>query len=202
MDQNLSLQLEALRSAGCTRVFKDKISGCARKRPGLDRALRLLCAGDALVVWRLDRLGRNALHLLQLLDSLRAREVEFRSLTEAIDTSTPWGKMHYTWASALAELERDLIEERVRAGVADAKKRNVRFGRPRLLTSDSLATATAALDNGQSIESVARSLGCSRNTLKRGLRRKDFLDFVRQHRRKAGTGVPEVRNSDRVNAAE
>lgn len=185
VDQNLSLQLEALGAAGCARVFKDKISGRARKRPGLDRALRVVRAGDALVVWRLDRLGRNALHLLQLLDSLRAREVEFRSLTEAIDTRTPWGKMHYTWASALAELERDLIEERVRAGVADAKKRNVKFGRPRLLTRDSFTTARAALDSGQSIGSVAKSLGCSRNTLKRALRRQDFLDFAREHRQKA-----------------
>ena len=183
VDQNLSLQLDALRSAGCTRVFKDKISGRARKRPGLDRALRVLRTGDALVVWRLDRLGRNALHLLQLLDSLRARDVEFRSLTEAIDTRTPWGKMHYTWASALAELERDLIEERVRAGIAGAKKRNAKFGRPRLLTHDALATARAALDNDQSIGSVAKSLRCSRNTLKRALRRQDSIDFLREQRR-------------------
>ena len=185
VDQNLSLQLEALRAAGCARIFKDKISGSARKRPGLDRAMRVLRAGDALVVWRLDRLGRNALHLLQVLEALRERDVEFRSLTEAIDTRTAWGKMHYTWASALAELERDLIEERVREGMADAKRRKAKLGRPRLLTSDSFATARAALDSGQSIGSVAKSLGCSRNTLKRALRRQDFLDFMREHCRKA-----------------
>jgi DNA invertase Pin-like site-specific DNA recombinase len=93
--------------------------------------------------------------------------------------------MHYTWASALAELERDLIEERVRAGIAGAKKRNANFGRPRLLTRDSLATARAALDNDQSIGSVAKSLGCSRNTLKRALRRQDALDYLREQRRGA-----------------
>lgn len=113
------------------------------------------------------------------------RDIDFRSLTEAIDTRTPFGKMHYTWASALAELERDLIEERVRTGIADAKRRNAKFGRPRKLTGDSFMTARAALDSGQSIGSVAKSVGCSRNTLKRALRRQDFLDFAQAHRQKA-----------------
>lgn len=164
----------------CSPFRGSNVNRSARQRDGQSSAW----PGDGLVVWRLDRLGRNALHLLQVLEALRERDVEFRSLTEAIDTRTPWGKMHYTWANALAELERDLIEERLREGLADAKRRKAKIGRPRLLTLDSFATARAALDSGQSIGSVAKSLGCSRNTLKRALRRQDFLDFIRERRRK------------------
>lgn len=117
-DQNTDLQRNALNCAGCERIFEDKISGTKSDRPGLKKLLRTLSAGDTLVVWKLDRLGRSMRHLVTLIEELRQRGVNFRSLTDSIDTSTPMGRFFFHVMGALAEMERELIVERTRAGLA------------------------------------------------------------------------------------
>jgi len=110
-DQNLDLQIDALTQAGCKRVFEDKISGTRAERPGLAKALDMLREGDTLIVWKLDRLGRSVKHLV---GALRQREVQFKSLTDAIDTATPSGRFIFHDMASLAEMERELTVERTR----------------------------------------------------------------------------------------
>lgn len=134
-DQNTDLQRNALNCAGCERIFEDKISGTKSDRPGLKKLLRTLSAGDTLVVWKLDRLGRSMRHLVTLIEELRQRGVNFRSLTDSIDTSTPMGRFFFHVMGALAEMERELIVERTRAGLAAARaKGRVGGRRPKLTT--------------------------------------------------------------------
>lgn len=135
--QSTDLQVEALTRAGCVKVYKDDgISGATRNRPGLQEALKALREGDTLTVWKLDRLGRSVVDLVSILDDLKARGIEFRSLTEAIDTHTAIGRVIWIIISALAELERANIRERVTAGQARAKANGVKFGRkPKLSTA-------------------------------------------------------------------
>jgi DNA invertase Pin-like site-specific DNA recombinase len=129
-DQTTALQLAALKRARCSHIFEDKgLSGASTKRPGLVRCLRTLRAGDTLIVWKLDRLGRSLRDLIAMLDELRGRGVRFQSLTEAIDTETPTGRTMWQMIGVLAELERSLISERTRAGVAAARRRGIQFGR-------------------------------------------------------------------------
>jgi len=120
-DQDEALQLDALTAAGCDRLFVDKSSGKVESRPALDDLLNLARAGDTLVVWRLDRLGRSLRHLISVVGELERQGVAFRSLTESIDTSTPGGKLIFHVFGALAEFERELIVERTRAGLAAAE---------------------------------------------------------------------------------
>lgn len=116
-DQNTDLQRNALMCAGCEQIFEDKMSGTKSERPGLKRALKCLKRGDTLVVWKLDRLGRRMKHLIALTEELRAKGVNFRSLTDSIDTSTPMGRFFFHMMGALAEMERELIVERTLAGL-------------------------------------------------------------------------------------
>lgn len=120
-DQNTALQRNALECAGCELIFEDKISGRTSDRPGLKRVLKTLGEGDTLVVWKLDRLGRSMRHLVVLVEELRERGINFRSLTDSIDTSTPMGRFFFHVMGALAEMERELIVERTRAGLAAAR---------------------------------------------------------------------------------
>ena len=166
-DQNLALQLDALKAAGCDRIFDDKASGASRNRPGLDDALSHLRRGDALVVWKLDRLGRTAKQLIELLDHFHAEGIEFRSLTEGIDTSTPAGKLIYQVMAAVAEMERDLIRERTRAGLDSAREKGLVGGRKKALTDKKLASARTLLENGTAPRIVAEQLGVSVATLYR-----------------------------------
>jgi len=125
-DQDPALQLAALKKAGCKTLFKDEgISGATTKRPALLRCLAALEPGDTLIVWKLDRLGRNLRDLIHMLDDLRERGIKFQSLTEAIDTSTPTGRAMWQIIGVLAELERSLITERTKAGVKAAQSRGV-----------------------------------------------------------------------------
>ncbi len=125
-EQNTALQRNALESAGCELIFEDKASGKQTERPGLKKVLRMLSRGDTLVVWKLDRLGRSMRHLVVLVEELRDRGINFRSLTDSIDTSTPMGRFFFHVMGALAEMERELIVERTRAGrdAARAEGRN------------------------------------------------------------------------------
>lgn len=129
--QRMDLQLDALTRAGCDRVFKDHgISGASTERPGLKQAMDLLQEGDTLIVWRLDRLGRSLVHLVEQVSALGKQGIEFRSLTESIDTSSSGGKLLFHMIAALAEFERSLISERTKAGMAAAKLRGKHVGRP------------------------------------------------------------------------
>lgn len=137
VDQNPDLQIQALKAAGCERVFIDEgYSGSKTQRPGLKKALKRLNEGDSLIVWRLDRLGRSMRHLIELTSHLDANGVEFRSLSDAIDTSTAGGKLYFHMMGAFAEFERNLISERTKAGMAAAKARGVKLGRPKKMRRD------------------------------------------------------------------
>ncbi len=140
-EQNLALQLDALKQAGCKRVFKDVGSGSLKHRPELDACLEFLVTGDTLVVWRLDRLGRGLKHLIDVIEQLHAREVGFRSVTEQIDTTTSGGMLQFHIFGALAEFERQIIRERTRAGLAAARARGRLGGRPPVLTAEKLDAA-------------------------------------------------------------
>lgn len=131
-DQHLDLQLRALEAAGCAIVFHDQgISGASRERPALKEALQILRAGDVLLTWKLDRLGRSLQHLIGVITELGARGIGFQSLTEQMDTATPTGMLQFHLMGAMAEFERALISDRTKAGMAAARVRGARLGRPR-----------------------------------------------------------------------
>lgn len=170
-DQNLDLQLDALNKAGCERIFQDRASGAKEDRPGLADALKALRSGDTLVVWKLDRLGRSISHLITVVNSLRDEGVGFHSVTEGIDTSTNGGRLVYNIFASLADFERGLIQDRTMAGLAAARARGRKGGRPKKLTPRKLAQARALLkDPDQSVTEVARTLGVGRATLYRALK--------------------------------
>ncbi len=164
--QDLALQLDALQQAGCERVFRDVGSGTIRRRPHLDACLDYLRAGDTLVVWRLDRLGRSLHHLVHLIAQLEQRQVAFLSLRESIDTTTAAGRLQLHLFAALAEFERELIRERSQAGREVAKAAGRLGGRPRKLTPDKQAAAIAMRERGEmTMGQIARALGVGRTTL-------------------------------------
>jgi DNA invertase Pin-like site-specific DNA recombinase len=132
-DQHLRMQEDALKNAGCEEIYSDVISGVKSQRPGLDKALNYAREGDTIVVWKLDRLGRSIQHLIQTITSLMEKKIGFKSLQENIDTSTSGGKLIFHIFSALAEFERDLIQERTQAGLKAARVRGKMGGRPPLL---------------------------------------------------------------------
>jgi DNA invertase Pin-like site-specific DNA recombinase len=167
-EQNPALQLDALRAAGCARLFIDEgISGGAVKRPALDKALATLKAGDVLVVWKLDRLGRSLSHLIQITKQLGDRGIGFRSLSEAIDATSPSGRLFFHIIGALAEFERALIVERTRSGLASAKQRGTKLGRKPKLSPEQIDHARKLIDAGESPRQVAKSLAVSVATLYR-----------------------------------
>lgn len=166
-DQDLTAQLDALRGDGCEKVFTDKASGQGIQRAGLQSALAKLKAGDVFTVWSLDRLGRSLSQLVLLLDELHAKGIQFRSLREAIDTSSAGGRLQLHMLAALAEFERARIAERTRAGLQAAKKRGRVGGRPTKLTPTKKEAAQQLLKGGMPPDAVARSVGVSRATLYR-----------------------------------
>lgn len=171
-DQQLDLQLDALRSAGCERLYQDVGSGANFQRPGLDAALAYARPGDVLIAWRLDRVGRSLGDLIQLMEQLQRRDIGLRSLQESLDTTTSTGKLVFHIFGALAEFERALIRERTAAGLAAARARGRRGGRPRKLTPRQVAMAQALMaDRANSPDQVADALHVSRSTLYRALRR-------------------------------
>jgi len=161
-DQDPALQLDALKRAGCDRVFTETASGAQRDRPELKAALDYMRSGDTLVVWRLDRLARSMKQLIETVEELEARKVGFRSLTESIDTNTSGGKLVFHIFGALAEFERSIIQERTRAGLAAARARGRTRGRPPSLDKEDRAAAVALLrDPNIPVKEVARRLGIS-----------------------------------------
>lgn len=154
-EQNTALQKNALESAGCEQIFEDKISGKHTNRPGLNKLLKTLTEGDTLVVWKLDRLGRSMRHLVTLIEEMRERGVNFRSLTDSIDTATPMGRFFFHVMGALAEMERELIVERTRAGLAAARAEGRIGGRRPKLSEEQWAQAGRLLASGESRRRVA-----------------------------------------------
>lgn len=168
-DQTAALQADALTSAQCGRVFHDVMSGGRDDRPELLACLDFLQPGDSLVVWKLDRLGRSTKHLLRIIEDLEARGINFVSLTEGMDTSTPGGKLIFTVFGAFAEYEKSLNVERTRAGLAAARARGSIGGRPSVMNAKKLAQADKRIKNGETGNVVAASIGVSRATLYRHL---------------------------------
>ena len=169
-DQNPDLQTDALKAAGCERIFMDKgQSGGLRSRPQLDKCLAALTAGDVLTVWKLDRLGRSLPHLVAVLEDLQGRGVGFLSLTEAIDTGSAAGRLLGHVIAALADFERALIAERTRAGIQAAKRRGVKLGRKPALSPEQVAHARKLIAAGDSPADVARLLSVARSTLYKSL---------------------------------
>jgi DNA invertase Pin-like site-specific DNA recombinase len=167
-DQDLSLQLDALQQIGCDKIFTEKASGAQRNRPELKAALDYLRSGDTLVVWKLDRLARSLRQLIETFEHLNERSIGLRSLTEAIDTTTPGGTLIFHIFGALAEFERSVIRERTNAGLAAARARGRLGGRPPALTEANLIAAKALLrDPGITVEQAAKTLGVSPATLYR-----------------------------------
>ncbi len=171
--QTLNLQRDALLASGVDErhLFEDRVSGAGAARVGLTKALAFMKPGDCLVVWKLDRLGRSLPHLITTIADLKTRGVGFRSLTEQMDTTTPQGEFLFHVFGALAQFERSLIQERVQAGLAAARRRGRRGGRPTAIDAEKLAAVTSALDGGASKVAVCRMFGVKRSTLINSLAR-------------------------------
>lgn len=169
-DQGTAPQHAALEAAECDRIFTDEgVSGTHASRPQLDAMLAHLRPGDTVVIWKFDRLGRNTRHLLELIESLQAKGCAFESLTERIDTTGPMGRAMLTIMSAFAQLERDQISERTRAGLAEAAKNNRLGGRPRAADADDIAEARRWKADGVPVSKISKRLGVSRATIYRYL---------------------------------
>lgn len=169
-DQSPDLQRDALAAVGCARVFEDAASGARAERPGLTEALDYVRDGDVLVVWKLDRLGRSLSHLIETVAGLEAKGVGFRSLTEAIDTTTPGGRLVFHLFGALGEFERDLIRERTRAGLAAAAARGRKGGRKPVATPERIARARAMIARGLTVREAAARLKIGKTALYAALR--------------------------------
>ena len=165
-DQKLGLQLDALKQAGCRRVFQETTSGANKERPQLRQALDFLQAGDTLVLYKMDRLARSVRQLIEIVDELHKRGCGFKSLTEQIDTTTAGGRLVFHIFGALAEFERGIIRERTLAGLEAARSRGRKGGRPRLMTDENIIVAKALLRDGTlSVKDVAKRVGVSPGTL-------------------------------------
>jgi DNA invertase Pin-like site-specific DNA recombinase len=175
--QSVDLQRDALIAAGVDsrHLYSDKASGAREDRASLRACLEYLAAGDTLVVWKLDRLGRSLPHLLSILTDLRERDVSFRSLTEQMDTGTPHGELLFSLFGALAQYERALTRERIMAGLAAARRRGRYGGRPRTIDAEKLDQITAALAGGASKSSISRTFNVPRSTLADTLARAGWL---------------------------
>ena len=170
-EQNTALQIDALKAAGCERIYQESGSGKSRKRPELEKCLDAMRAGDTLVLWRLDRLGRSLKDLVEIVTELEVKEVGFRSLAESIDTTNAGGKLVFHIFAALSEFERSLIQERTKAGLAAARARGRKGGRPRKLSYKQVQKAMAMLSDPDITKTeVAQHFGVTRMTLNEAIR--------------------------------
>ena len=168
-DQILDLQKDALMAAGCEKIYQDIISGSKSDRPGLTQAMEQLRQGDTLVVWRLDRLGRSLKHLITLIEELESKDISFKSLTESLDTSTSGGKLIFQIFGAIAEFERNIIRERIIAGLKAARARG-RVGGRKQKHNQAVVNAAVKFANENpevSITKVCKDFGISRDTFYR-----------------------------------
>lgn len=166
-EQDTQLQKDALLKYGIDsrNIFEDKISGIKDERDGLSKALKFLNSGDKLVVWKLDRLGRSLVHLISIINDLKAKDISFVSITEGMDTTTPSGELFFHIFGALAQFERSLIQQRVKAGLESAKAKGRIGGRPRAINDEKLQAIKSALAGGMSKAAACRTFGVKRSTL-------------------------------------
>lgn len=173
-DQNLSLQTEDLLQAGCSKIFQEKVSGAKAERPELSKMLDHVREGDTVIIWKLDRLGRSLVHLIELVTNLENRGIGLVSLNDPINTTTPQGRLVFRFFASLAEFERELIRERTQAGLASARRRGQRLGRPEGLSKEAQNTARIAeslyKEGTFSVNHIAKDLGISKTTLYEYLR--------------------------------
>jgi DNA invertase Pin-like site-specific DNA recombinase len=184
-DQDRALQIDALKAAGCEKIFEETASGAKRDREQLAAALEFARKGDCLVVWKVDRLARSLSHLLAVAEDLKARGIDFRSLTENFDTTTPSGEAFFQICGVMAQLERKLIEERREAGLAKARSLGKKFGRKRADDptakedkSGRLAKALQMIQRGSSIAAAAKANKIGRATIHRHLAAPDGLSDI------------------------
>jgi len=191
-EQNLEMQRAALQAAKCDRIFEDRgVSGASTSRPGLDQALGCLKPGDRFVVWKLDRLGRSLLHLIETINELATRNVDFCSLTENIDTGSPGGRLVFHMMGAMAEFERSLISERTKAGMQIAQQQGRHVGRPPALTTSQREEIVAAVtDHGTSVRQMAQIYKVHPQTIRR---------VLRVHTEESNTPLPETGPTDMTN---
>ncbi len=178
-EQNLDMQMDALKAAGCEKIFKDKISTLKEERKGLQEALDFLRPGDVLVVWKLDRLGRTLKQLIELVAMFNQKGIGFKSLKETIDTTTSTGKLVFHFFAALAEFEQDIIHERTRAGLEAARARGRLGGRPKIQDIDPKRIALAKslyADQNTPVQEICETLHISKSTLYRYVGKKTNLD--------------------------
>ncbi len=169
-DQNQDMQLDALKNAGCEKFFSDKASGAKSDRPGLHEALEYLRKGDCLVVWKLDRLGRNLKHLIEIVEDLKSKKIGFTSLQDGFDTTTNGGKFVFQIFGAMAEFERDLIRERTMAGLDAARARGRTGGRKEKLNATQVAALKTMYDSkNHSLGEICSTFGITKPTIYRYL---------------------------------
>ncbi|MCX8657355.1 recombinase family protein [Gilliamella sp. B2894] len=166
-EQDLTLQIAALKKHGCERIFTDKISGSKLQRPGLNEALNFARKGDCIVIWKLDRLGRTMKGLIDLVEELNKKEIDICSLTDHIDTKGVTGKFFFHIMAAFAEMERELTRERTIAGLEAARKAGKKGGRPKSMTTKKLKAAKKLLSSGMTAKDVSQTLEVSLSTLYR-----------------------------------
>jgi DNA invertase Pin-like site-specific DNA recombinase len=166
-DQSIDLQEDALKKAGCEKIFFDKVSGIKKERPGLNDAVSHLRKEDTLVIWKLDRLGRSLKNLIDFTSRLEEMGIHFQSITDGIDTKTAAGRFFFHVMGALAQMERELIVERTKAGLVAARERGRKGGRKRAMTDSKLEAAKKLLSDGIPPKDVAQNLGVSIPTLYR-----------------------------------
>lgn len=162
LDQNLEMQLDELEKVGCSKIFKEKASS-VKKRPEFEKCFDYLRAGDTLVVWKLDRLGRTTKKLLELIDTLRERDINLQIITLGVDTSTAAGRLFFTMMAGLAEMERELIRERTNAGLKAARARG-RVGGRKKIDQDILNRAYIMYETKMTVEDITKTLNISRST--------------------------------------
>ncbi len=168
-DQKLDSQIDALKAAGCKKIFEDKASGKNTDRPGFNKTMAYLREGDTLVVYKLDRLSRSTKDMLQIAELLKAQGVHLKSLSDEIDTSTPHGSFFFTICAAFAQLEWEMIVSRTKAGLDAARSRGKLGGRPELVTKDKAEMAKELLSKGKSPKEVCGVLGLTKATMYRGI---------------------------------
>ena len=198
-DQNPALQLDALKAAGCERVYQDVASGAKTARPALDEMLGQLRADDVLVIWKLDRLGRSLKHLVELVGSLIERKIGLLSLNDPIDTTSAQGRLVFNLFASLAEFEHELIRERTQAGLSAARARGRVGGRPKGLTPQAEATALAAetlyRERRLSVAAIAQKLHISKCTLYTYLRRRSVEIGAYKKSARKESNMPETNNT-------
>lgn len=170
-EQNLDLQMDKLKAAGCDRIFSDCISGSKSDRPGLNDALSFARSTDVLVVWKLDRLGRSLSHLINTVQQLTERGIEFKSLQENLDTVSPGGKLLFHIFGAISEFERDLVRERTIAGIESARIRGRKGGAKKILSNSQIKIGKeVACDRTRSVKEICELLNCSPSTYYRHIK--------------------------------